>query len=106
MNHDELIAQTPLGEITVGIKSDPHYPGIFVELRGAHLNDRFNEGSVRLAWVEYSSEKGCLQTIVYGNGDADDFTHLIEHENILNFEMMKGRRMPDECSETDAAPIL
>ena len=105
MNQDELIAQTPLGEIRVGIKSDPQHPGIFVELCGAHLNDRFNEGSVRLAWVEYSSEKGCLQTIVYGNGDADDFTHLIEHENILSFEMMNGRRMSDECSETDATPM-
>lgn len=81
---DELIVKTPLGEITVGIKSDPYYPGIFVELRGSNLNDRFEEGSIRLVWVEFSPEKKCLQTIVYGDGDADDFTHLIEHENIIN----------------------
>ena len=54
---DELIAKTPFGEIVVGIKSDPDYPGIFVELRGELLNDRFKEGAVRLAWVEYSSDK-------------------------------------------------
>ena len=48
-----------------------------------HLNDRFKEGAVRLAWVEYSSDKQCLQTIAYGDGNADDFTHLIEHEHIL-----------------------
>ena len=39
--NDELIAKTPIGEIVVGIKSDHDYPGIFVELRGEHLNDRF-----------------------------------------------------------------
>lgn len=55
--NDELIAKTPIGEIVVGIKSDHDYPGIFVELRGEHLNDRFKEGAVRLAWVEYSSDK-------------------------------------------------
>ena len=81
--NDELIAKTPIGEIVVGIKSDHDYPGIFVELRGEHLNDRFKEGAVRLAWVEYSSDKQCLQTIAYGDGNADDFTHLIEHEHIL-----------------------
>ena len=43
--NDELIAKTPIGEIVVGIKSDHDYPGIFVELRGEHLNDRFKEGS-------------------------------------------------------------
>lgn len=64
--NDELIAKTPIGEIVVGIKSDHDYPGIFVELRGEHLNDRFKEGAVRLAWVEYSSDKQCLQTIAYG----------------------------------------
>ena len=67
--NDELIAKTPIGEIVVGIKSDHDYPGIFVELRGEHLNDRFKEGAVRLAWVEYSSDKQCLQTIAYGDGN-------------------------------------
>lgn len=69
--NDELIAKTPIGEIVVGIKSDHDYPGIFVELRGEHLNDRFKEGAVRLAWVEYSSDKQCLQTIAYGDGKAE-----------------------------------
>lgn len=69
--NDELIAKTPIGEIVVGIKSDHDYPGIFVELRGEHLNDRFKEGAVRLAWVEYSSDKQCLQTIAYGDGNAN-----------------------------------
>ena len=87
MKNNELIAQTPFGELAVGIKSDPDYPGIFIELRGEGLNDRFKEGCVRLAWVEYSSEKERLQTIVYGDGDADDFTHLIEHEHIFQNDL-------------------
>ena len=62
--NDELIAKTPIGEIVVGIKSDHDYPGIFVEQRGEHVNDRFKEGA-------------------YGDGNADDFTHLIEHVHIL-----------------------
>ena len=83
--NEELIAKTPLGEIAVGIKSDPHYPGVYIELRGDNLNDRFKEGCVRLAWVEYSSEKECLQTVVY----ADDFTHLVEHKRITDPTLMK-----------------
>ena len=35
------------------------------------------------ATKRYSSDKQCLQTIAYGDGNADDFTHLIEHEHIL-----------------------
>lgn len=41
--NDELIAKTPIGEIVVGISLNHDYPGIFVELRGEHLNDRFKE---------------------------------------------------------------
>ena len=36
----------------------------------------------RLAWVEYSPEKHRLQAIVYGDGNADDYTQLIEFKNI------------------------
>lgn len=42
--NDELIAKTPIGEIVVGIKSDHDYPGIFVELRGEHLNEPLQRG--------------------------------------------------------------
>ncbi len=78
----------------VGIKSDHDYPGIFIELRGEHLNDRFKEGAVRLAWVEYSSDKQCLQTIAYGDGNADDFTHLIEHEPISLYAEIRDYLVP------------
>lgn len=81
--NDELIAKTPIDEVVVGIKSDHDLSRHLCRARGEHLNDRFKEGAVRLAWVEYSSDKQCLQTIAYGDGNADDFTHLIEHEHIL-----------------------
>ena len=54
--NDELIAKPPIGEIVVGIKSDHDYPGIFIELRGEHLNDRCIEGAFRLSWVDYASD--------------------------------------------------
>lgn len=46
------------------------------------MNDCFNEGAIRLAWIEYSPEKRRLQAIVYGDGNADDYTQLIEFKNI------------------------
>ena len=73
MKNDELTVRTPLGELVVGIKADPDYPGISVA---------FYEGSIRLAWIEYSPEKHRLQAIVYGDGNADDYTQLIEFKNI------------------------
>ena len=71
MKNDELTVHTPLGELVVGIKEDPDYPGISVAFRGEGMNDFFNEGLIRLAWIEYSPEKRRLQAIVYGDGNAD-----------------------------------
>ena len=82
MQNKELTVQTPLGELAVGINADPDYPGISVAFRGDGMNDCFNEGSIRLAWIEYSPEKRRLQAIVYGDGNADDYTQLIEFKNI------------------------
>ena len=65
MKNDELTVRTPLGELVVGIKADPDYPGISVAFCGNGMNDCFNEGSIRLAWIEYSPEKHRLQAIVY-----------------------------------------
>lgn len=77
MKNDELTVRTPLGELVVGIKADPDYPGISVAFRGEGMNDVFNEGLICLAWIEYSPEKCLLQAIVYGDGNADDYTQLI-----------------------------
>ena len=55
MKNDELTVRTPLGELVVGIKADPDYPGISVAFCGNGMNDCFNEGSIRLAWIEYLS---------------------------------------------------
>lgn len=82
MKNDELTVHTPLGELVVGIKEDPDYPGISVAFRGEGMNDFFNEGLIRLAWIEYSPEKRRLQAIVYGDGNADDYTQHIEFKNI------------------------
>lgn len=49
MKNDELTVRTPLGELVVGIKADPDYPGISVAFCGNGMNDCFNEGSIRLA---------------------------------------------------------
>ena len=36
-------------------------------------DDCFSVGSIWLAWIEYSPEKHCLQAVVYGDGNADDY---------------------------------
>lgn len=33
MKNDELTVRTPLGELVVGIKADPDYPGIAIAFR-------------------------------------------------------------------------
>lgn len=73
-----------LCEFTDKLKPAPieYYPGISVAFRGEGMNDVFNEGLICLAWIEYSPEKCLLQAIVYGDGNADDYTQLIEFKNI------------------------
>lgn len=39
MKNEELTVRTPLGELLVGIKVDPDYPGILVTFRGNGMND-------------------------------------------------------------------
>ena len=40
MKNDELTVRTPLGELVVGIKADPDYPGISAAFCGNGMNDR------------------------------------------------------------------
>ena len=105
MKNDELTVRTPLGELLVGIKADPDYPGIAVAFRSLDMNDCFNEGSIRLAWIEYSPDKCCLQAIVYGDGNADDYTKLIEFKNIVDQDK-QDTEVNDGYSKADDAIIL
>lgn len=86
----ELSVKTKLGEIVVRVKQDPAYPGVYVDLRGSGLNDKFEKNTVGLAMVEFEPDKNKIQTVVYGNGNAEDYTHLIEHENVLEQERVKS----------------
>jgi len=85
----ELSVKTKLGEIAVRVKTDVSYPGVYVDLRGPGLNDKFEKDTVGLAMVEFEPDKHKIQTVVYGNGNAEDYTHLIEHVNVLEQEMVK-----------------
>ena len=82
MKNDELTVRTHWGAGSRDRKRIRDYPGISVAFCGNGMNDCFNEGSIRLAWIEYSPEKRRLQAIVYGDGNADDYTQLIEFKNI------------------------
>ena len=105
MKSDELTVRTPLGELVVGIKADPDYHGVTVAFRSRNMNDCFTEGSIHLAWVEYSPEKRCLQAIVYVDGNAEDYTKLIEFTNISDQDK-QYTEVNDGYSKADDAIIL
>lgn len=85
---DKTVAiNTPLGDIVVTIKgdsSDPEsYPGVYVDLKGPGLNDLYEKDTVDLAGIEYDPTKNAIQTIVYGDGNEDEYSHLVVHKNLL-----------------------
>lgn len=81
---DEIRVETPAGILLVQDKLDPDYPGVNVFLAGENANDRFSgDGRETLAMVEYDGEKGKLQAVVYGDGETEDFTDLVEYRNLL-----------------------
>ncbi len=84
-----ISVKTAMGELVASVKADHDYPGISIDLKGDGLNAQYQENSVGLAWVEFSPEKNNIQTVVYGDGNADEFTHLVEHKNILAMERPK-----------------
>lgn len=84
-----LSVKTPMGDIVVSVKTDSEYPGVYIDLKGPGLNDQYEKDSVGLAWVEFEPNKNKIQTVVYGDGNKEDFTHLIEHENLLQRELAK-----------------
>ena len=91
MKNDELTVRTPLGELVVGIKADPDYPGISVAFCGNGMNDCFNEGSIRLAWIEYSPEKCRLQAIFMVTG-MQMTTHSSSSSRTFQIRTNKIRR--------------
>lgn len=110
----ELSVKTNLGEIVVRVKQDPVYSGVYVDLRGPGLNDKFEKNTVGLAMVEFEPDKNKIQTVVYGDGNAEDYTHLIEHENVLEQERVKttlaeqiqtASSIAEQGRATDSAPV-
>lgn len=81
---DEVRVKTPVGTLLVQDKLDPDYPGINVFLAGEQANDKFTgNGKETVAMIEFDGEKQKLQAVVYGDGEAEDFTDLVEYRNLL-----------------------
>lgn len=67
-----LKKKTVVGTLMAGYKPDLlDYPGFWIDL--------FRKGQpmVPLCTVEYDPTKGCLQVIVYADGDSNEPTHII-----------------------------
>lgn len=85
MDEKCIMVETKLGTIRVEVKTDGEYPGVYVDLVGETVNGLFfgdgEKGEVSLAMVEYEPYKNKIQTVVYGDGNNDEPTHIIEHLN-------------------------
>ena len=67
-----LQKKTKVGTLMAGYKPDREvYPGFWIDL--------FRKGNPMLpvCTVEYEPTKGCVQVVVYANGDSDEPTHII-----------------------------
>jgi hypothetical protein len=67
-----LQKKTKVGTLMAGYKPDQiDYPGFWIDL--------FRKGKSMLpvCTVEYEPTKGCVQVVVYANGDSDEPTHII-----------------------------
>lgn len=76
----EFYIDTPLGKIKVYAKHQKdtpnEYPGVFVDFID-------NEGElITLACTEYDSLHGTIQTCVYGDGNDDSPTNVVQHQNL------------------------
>lgn len=76
----EFFVDTPLGKLRVYSKTEvdvaEDYPGVYIDI----ATD--DGGSELLACVEFNSSNEKLQTCVYGDGENDVPTHVIEHRNL------------------------
>lgn len=104
INNREISVPTELGDIYVSVKADTQYPGIYVDLKGENVKDTFEEKTVSLATIEFDSEKKKVQTVVYGDGEKETPTHVIEHKN-TNKEFSLNERISVAETKADVKQI-
>lgn len=81
---EETIAiNTPIGDIVVTPKTDPYYPGVYVDLKGENIVDDFEVNTTSLASVEYDIGNKKVLTHVYGDSLREEPTISVEHGNYL-----------------------
>ena len=87
----EVSIDTPIGEIKVSVKADTDYPGVYVDLKGENVNDTFEDNTVSLAMIEYEPSIGKVQSIVYGDGNSEEPTHVIKHKNVKKYPSLNEK---------------
>lgn len=88
----ELRVSTPMGDIVVTSKMDGEYPGVSIDLKGPQVNNDCGgkDSSAYLATIEFDPHKGKIQSVIYGDGNSEEFTQLVEHENLVK----QNRKLP------------
>lgn len=90
------VVETPIGTLMAEKSDDLNYPGLNVSIRGEKINDQFAEGSMDICWVEYSKLDEQLRIVVYGDGNEEDYTHLIPIKNVLKSASGSKIPLPDK----------
>jgi hypothetical protein len=67
-----LQKKTILGTLMTRYKPDETYPGFWVDIKTN------NKETVPICNVEYDPDKNCIQIVVYGDADEEDYTEIIE----------------------------
>lgn len=86
------IVEAPIGRLVAEKCADPDYPGLRVYVNGEKINDQFWQGAMDICLIEYSVEDKQLRIIAYGDGNEEDYTHLIPIKNVL--KSASGNKIP------------
>lgn len=78
----KITVPTPLGDIVVTVKTDTEYPGVYVDLKGEKVKDILEMNACMLTTIEYDPLKEVVQSVVYGDGNSEEPTYIVEHENV------------------------
>lgn len=86
------VVETPIGTLVAEKCADPDFPGLRVYVKGEKINDQFWQGAMDICLIEYSVEDKQLRIIAYGDGNEEDYTHLIPIKNVL--KSASGNKIP------------
>lgn len=94
-DRDGLVIETEAGDIVVTKKTDPEYPGVYVDLKGESVNETLEKDTASLAMIEFNPLKRKVQAVIYGDGEKEEPFHIVEYENMVKETSLEDRNAAD-----------